>query len=902
MEGTIENIGQCLAEINQTLKASIEEAAGEVVDEAEQMTSPGFGLNELAPLRVKYEEARTLLEQDQWYRACALAEEVIAAAENVQRVSLEQLTVQASSLLEIGRQLGVGSQNLDQKMADIQSGKESFSASIQSINEVILNARSLIKDELTRSLSQLMRALGAARKNGVTTAPIDRMAEEASKALEAGEMEGSFNFVREAEKELEKTTAVHNEVYDLIVLLSRLTVDLKLPPESKLCQLLHEAKVMFEAGRYDGARTSARQCYQEAETVGAEMLAPRKVQEAMDLLPVVQQLGPGADRTEGAVNQAQALIRTGDYSKALVLAKDARKRMVETITEHLLAEIAEVRAMLVQAGADCSESPAMTIVEKAESLLADRRYSDALRAIRFAKSEAGQLISLRTSVEREMARVEDALMEIEDLGIKVDEAKEIYDQSSRCRSINRHNLMVELARRALNNARTVASEQMAADLAKLEADLNIADLKGADLAQIERERKEVFIQKVQQHHFIEARKALEIYRDGLNALIELRDQCASSICKLVEDLVRVPAGSSVMEETERLMAAAQKCYDEGAFQECLGLTEECRASGAAAMQWHERCAKRLERVSEDLLVGEGRSCLDPEIAALMDSARKALAQGRYEDMDWALLKGHRLHQRAQRTATRRGLADLINLVRLFPSVGLRVDDLPPEAKTLLDTSMAEPADIRHLSETIGAVHGVAKRGIMAHLASVRERAERSPADSSLSLSLLAVAERSLAEDKLDQAIELVWDADRAVGASMTEVKELRALSHRYHGLAAIAEELGLPAGHHHDLYRQALRSRDVPATVHRLKEAVSAVEKATAAYLPHMELRSSELFNRGSFPALHITIEEGLPRTILWPQSKVLLSEDLVRKGQVSLSYRALFLAKPFVTVLEPSI
>ena len=323
-----------------------------------------------------------------------------------------------------------------------------------------------------------MRALVAARKNGVTTAHIDRMAEEATRALEAEEMEGCFNFVREAEKELEKTTAVHNEVYDLIVLLSRLTVDLKLPPESKVPQLLHEAKVMFEAGRYDGARTSARKCYQEAETVGAEMLAPRKVQEAMDLVPVVQLLGRGADRTEGAVDQAQALIQKGQYFEALTLAKDARKRMVETITEHLVAEIAEVRAMLIQAGADCSESPAMTIVEKAESLLADKRYSDALRAIRFAKSEAGQLISLRTSVEKELARVEDALREIESLGIEVDEAKEIYEQSSQCRSINRHNLMVELARRALNNARTVASERMAADLAKLEADLNIADLKG----------------------------------------------------------------------------------------------------------------------------------------------------------------------------------------------------------------------------------------------------------------------------------------------------------------------------------------------------------------------------------------------------------------------------------------
>ena len=194
----------------------------------------------------------------------------------------------------------------------------------------------------------------------------------------------------------------------------------------------------------------------------------------------------------------------------------------------------------------------------------------------------------------------------------------------------------------------------------------------------------------------------------------------------------------------------------------------------------------------------------------MDSARKALAQGRYEDMNWALLKGTGCTSGPERTSTRRGLAELINLVRLFPLVGLRVDDLPPEAKTLLDLPMAEPVGIRHLSETIGAVHGVAKKGITAHLASVREKAERSPADSSLSLSLLAVAERSLAEEKLEQAVELVRDADRAVGASMAEVQEMRALSHRYHELAAIADELGLDAGHHRDLYRQALRSRDVP--------------------------------------------------------------------------------------------
>ncbi len=901
MEGSIENIGQRLAEINQALEASIEEAAGELVKEAEEMTGPAFGLDEMAALRKRYEKAQALLEQDRWYEACTIADEVIDEAETVQRASLERLTVHASSLLEVGRQLGIESQTLNQKMADIKGGRESFAASLRSINEVILYARSLIKDELTRSLAQLLRSTGAARKNGVTTTHIDRMAEGASAALEVGDMEGCFNLVREGERELEKTAAVHNEVYDLIVLLSRLTVDLKLPPESKMPQLLQETKLLFEAGRYDGARTSARKSYQEAETVAAEMLAPRKVQEALELVPVVQQLGQGADRAKAAVDQAQALLQQGQFPAALTLAKDARKRMVDILSENIAAEIAEVRALMVQGGADNDESSAMAIVEKAESLLADKRYSDALRAIRFARSEAGQLIALRSEVEKELVRVEDALREIESLGIEVKDAKDIFEQASRRRSIDRHNLVVAMARRALHSARTAAVERMNADLSRVEMELNIAALKGEDLTQIERERKGAFDQKMEQHRYTEARKALEIYRDGLSALTVLKDQCASSLSMLVEDLVRVPNGSAVMEETERLMTAAQKAYDEGSFQECLGLTEECRASGAAALLWHDRCSRRLNDLGEGLLVGEGRRCLDPEIAALMDTARKSLAQGRYEVMNWALLKGSRLHQRARRTSVQRGLAEIINLVRLFPLVGLKVDDLPPEAKALLDLPLAEPGDVRNLSETIGAVHGLAKRGIAARLASVRERAERSPVDSSISLSLLSVAERSLAEEKLQQAADLVRTADRAVGASMAEVQEMRALSHRYHELAAIASDLGLDVHHQRDLFCQALRSKDVASAVHRLKEAVHAAERSTAAYLPRLEVHASELVNNGPFPALHLNLEGGSQRTIMRPHSRVLLSDDVIGRGRIALSYRALFLPKPFVTVLEPS-
>jgi hypothetical protein len=279
-------------------------------------------------------------------------------------------------------------------------------------------------------------------------------------------------------------------------------------------------------------------------------------------------------------------------------------------------------------------------------------------------------------------------------------------------------------------------------------------LSGGDLDLVIQESKGAFLQKMQQHRYTEARKALEMYGETLRALETLRDQCATSLSKLAEDLVRVPRGSAVMDETERLMAAAQKAYSLGSFKECLALSEECRASGATAVRWHERCSQRLEATDADLLAGEGRRYLDAEISALMGSARKALEEGRYEDMDWALLKASRLHGRARRTLQDRGMAELVNLMRLYPRVGLRVEELPPHAKELLDRRMSDHHEVRNLGETIGAVRGLLKKGVEGRAAAVLSRAEASSKDSSVARSLLAVAERSLAEEKLEQAIEL----------------------------------------------------------------------------------------------------------------------------------------------------
>jgi archaellum component FlaC len=147
------------------------------------------------------------------------------------------------------------------------------------------------------------------------------------------------------------------------------------------------------------------------------------------------------------------------------------------------------------------------------------------------------------------------------------------------------------------------------------------------------------------------------------------------------------------------------------------------------------------------------------------------------------------------------------------------------------------------------------------------------------------------------------DAERAIGASRSDLMELKALSRRYHELEPIAAGLGLEEGHHRELYRQALRSKDVATGVHRLKDAVEALERSTSTVLPSLEIRSSTLFNRGSAPALNVQLDgNGSPfEAILWPHRETALPPELLAKGRMALSYRALFLPRPFLAVLEPT-
>ena len=163
---------------------------------------------------------------------------------------------------------------MNEKMAEIDQDRSTVDEAFRRVDEVIMFAKSLARDEMSRSLAHVVRASAAARKKGVSTSHVDRLTEESSRALMDDDLERGY-IATAGKEELEKTARPAQRGYDLIVLLSRLSGELRLPADGKVAQQLKETKRLFEAGLYDGARTSARACYREVEGRGGSARTPR---------------------------------------------------------------------------------------------------------------------------------------------------------------------------------------------------------------------------------------------------------------------------------------------------------------------------------------------------------------------------------------------------------------------------------------------------------------------------------------------------------------------------------------------------------------------------------------------------------------------------------------------------
>lgn len=821
----------------------------------------------------------------------------------MKKAALRTLREQTRTLLEIARQLGVDPQTIDLWGSAMATDDPDPTESLRSIGEIFNHARVSVKEELGRAYAQLMRSASIARRKGVTTEHVEQLAEEGRKALASFELEVSFNKYQAAERELDQTSAMHNEVYDLIVLLSRLTAEIQVPAGSKIQPLLMETKRLFEAGLYDGARTSARNCYHEAETLAAHILAPKKVLEVNQLLLVLRQVDAGTDKVEEGVRKATDLLRRGESAPAMALLKEIHKEITERLTDSIRAEIDQLRSTLDQNDLGRDEMTTLAVVEKTERLLDDQRFSDALQAIRFARSETMQVLNVMTMSQKELSRVEGVLTELSSVGIQVKEARAILEQAVKHRSSGRFNLVAEMARRAEQSAWTVADGHIRSRIEALEKEIDLASLSGPDLESLKSDVRAKVGRMAERHYYADTEKVLARYRGQLQDLVELRERCSSSLSSLSR--AAVPATSPLAVEAAKMEAQARKAYDEGAYHLCSSLLVPYLASAKAAERWHGQCSRRLKEV-EDRLRGKRVGGLEGlQVSELLDTAGRQLAEGRYEDMERSLLQAERIFNWECRRQFRKDLAELRELSRLLPSLGIALGDLPAEAERFMDGDRTWTWEGDDVSVPVEAVRSQVRKALGDKAARIKGKVEQK-GDGGAVRNLLSKAERALAENRLEQALGLMIEADLMAGAALADVLEMRELTCRYQELESYATALGL-VGDWTIERSSALSAQDITVALEHMRRAVDHLDRATAVHLPQLVVHASKVSNTGQAPALSLVMdgvgskESEVDLTkVLWPQSSVALPP--LREGQdkrIAFTYRALFVPHPLAAVIE---
>jgi len=865
-EGEVIDTVAALDQLVVLLRERCGEAARERVARVEGRLSTLADPADLAP---QVKEARTLLEQGELLKAALLAGDVEAEAITRQHAAADALAGQVGRLLDIANQLGAETEGLQRALGEIDRFADPLPI-LARLTDLNRKAEALARSLLEEAISRLQRSSAAARKNGVRAAAVERLCREVSAAL-PGSVEDAFARLRRAEGELEKLVALHTEVYDSIVTLSRLAMEARLPPGSAALASLEETKRLFEAGRYDGARISARACLQEMEAAAAPVLAARLLAECRDLAEAASQVGVALSISPAALQAAEDDIAQGRAEQAAAALRDARQSAIDAIRKELERRIMVVGRTLRagdRLGVDVTGP--REVLDKASSLLADDRYLDAHRAVRFAASEAERAVSAARAVEAEVETAERALADAEESGIAVLGAPAVLAQARRFLDEGKHPLARERAGMVRRLVREAAIDHIASALETLESEHGAAALIGEDLARTGLSREAV-LEALEARGPSAALRTMRRYASALAGAKEARALAEAA----VEEASRCPQGSAQAEA----LPAAREAMGRGAFVEAAALL---RPAG------QEQAARDALDARRGAVLAALRPLAGSSADALLAEMRTA-APERFWKLHREVL---RRASRAEIEARQEELAGLVDALRAL--LLLTPDELSPAAQRLLSRRPSELDEIE--LSFIPQLREEAEDAIRWNMREVREVRQ---AYIDATRAALAEAAALLSEGCLARSALAVVEARHALGWTVDRRRALWEQHRELRGRLRTLEVRGADVARACGLLAKAVSSSPHEAN-EALEAARSLVEREERALAPRIRVEVLEareangsrkvivdLINEGG-AAVGVRAEgaDGVPAVLPSGRHRTELE---VRDRELRLCYRPLF-------------
>gem|GEM_PF-1629169 len=836
------SIKRCNEMINEKMKL----AAKGMITSAQRFLENRAGHLDVSAAESMIGDARAALEKGELEKAYDLAQAVIETLRKSEAESLSIKIQEARDLLDLARRLGAESITLSEKLKSAERLRDNgdFSESFRLVIDVIDFGSSVVVDELTRELTKLIRSVGSARRNGVEVSKIDRLAEEASLAINTKDFTRAFRIIKEAGELLEKTIALHTEIYDKIVEISSLLREAREQGKdtSEAIALLTKGKRLFEIGKYDEAKVILNDCYAETEKIVAPFIATRRIPLIKDLISIMKRIGLETSPVEKMIGDAETNAKAGRYLVALNAAREAERIATTSLIREISLRIESLKSEIARAKKSGREVKSIEqIVEKAEKLLWESRFNDTLKALDLAKAEIDQNVALERRAREHIQLAEKIIDEVGSLGIDVAAARNSLTQSMNLMNVGKFIIASEMARKAAEQASQLAVDKIKNELKRIEEFCQKEGLEGIDLKTAKSSIDE-FDHLIGTWRFRQAKALIDHLSSEIERIRRQKQMSTQTIIEVKERAKVAKESGLHIDHVEKLLSQADEKMKAGAFSEAFAIAMWCSEELRSITESFEKRMYEIQKTEKliKLLKKNGRDI--NELSEIIRSAEEALRGLEFE-------KAALLIQRAVVKATseldslaKEKMKELNSLYQLLSQFSSEVDVLQIGSDIRqMETGELKTSDLENIEEKIEATKSLLFNKIEERVTRLRERIDnerKAGKEISLSEFFITTAKEMLDQENYREAIEALEKAERSIGISIEKYREFERMKETLAHLVERASSKGIPIEKNKEVLIKAEKEEPekIDHMIETLKEAILSLESEIEMLMPEIAI------------------------------------------------------------------
>ncbi|MEM3058828.1 MAG: hypothetical protein QXN93_01950 [Methanomassiliicoccales archaeon] len=860
-EGRYEEVADSIRQCREIINEKMMLAAREIIASALKFIETRSEHIDISVANSILNDAKAALEKGEYERAYSLGKSALENVRKSETNAIARMLEEAEKQLEIAKNLGADSVTLREKLKKAAALRESenFSEAFESVVEVINLSASIIADELTRRLTPLLRDISSMRRTGIAVGKIERMIEEASLAIGKKEFMKAYEVLNQIENLIKGTKTLHAEIYDKIVEISNLLKEAKEQGRdiSDAMSLLLKAKRNFESGRYEEAKELIDQCYASTEKIVAPFIATRRIPIVRDLLSIMKRIGLERGQVERLLAEADEAVRSERFLEALNSSREAEQIATTSLIREISMRIENIRSSISEATKKGQEVAIVEgVIQKAESLLKDGRFNEALKAIDLAKAEIDQAIVVERKAAEHVQLAERIIGDVEAM-IDVTASKNLIDQAKKMMNQGKFVVASELAKNAAEQATRKAIEWVMDELAKIEEFFRKEGLEGIESKTLSSSIEEIRrLANVWQ--FKQVRSMISTLRNTMERLRQQRDLTAKTLEEIKIEVSKArEQGLKVDHISEKLRNAEEK-MKAGSFSEAFAIGMSCSEELKSIHETLNRRIIECEEIKKKIQVLRNNGIDVSGLRKMTESVEEALKS---LDFERAALLIQRVNTKASAELKR-----LVGMKREELSVLLdltRKAALDEEASKLVESiASAEKVDSGSIDIDLIESHiQVIKSTLLeAITGKLIENEKKSGKETSLSERLLSEAQESLETGDFGRSIELIEEARANIGTSVEEFREIENLKSKIRGMIESAQNCGLPINRM--TYEELLQRID-NREFDRPKSILNALNEAASLLKDELERLA---------PAIVIeSVDPGMPIEGKWCSMKIAL-------------------------------